>query len=1069
MNQTELKNILSAKFDFSQWESLLQDIFGSNVTYFTKEATIDAALIKSGGQVGTIHLDDSHSLAIFKFEVSDSVQIARNRKSLRDIAAKYVDQSLIHGAWVFYYSENQNDYRLTYIAKQTTFSEEGELVTKETAPKRYTFLLGKNEPCTTAASRLLELFNKNKIILLADVTDAFSVERLNKEFFAGYKAQYTKFLGQLTDTKPNRDYVKKLLGRLVFLQFLQKKGWMGVPTSNENWEGGDKNYLANLIDRYSNTDRLLSDVLEPLFFETLNEARDNDIADPILGDNIRIPYLNGGLFDKDRLDQMDIDFPYSYFKGLMDFFSMYNFTIDENDPEDSEVGIDPEMLGHIFENLLEDNKDKGAFYTPKEIVQYMCRQSLIEYLQSKLGKNPEIESFINTHQIENRLNQKNFIVSNAKEIERLLDEVKICDPAIGSGAFPMGILNEIFHAKMALDMTLDRAEVKKGIIQNSIYGVDIEQGAVDIARLRFWLSLVVDEEVPQPLPNLDYKIMCGNSLISRFALNTPFNNIFKEYNKEHKTTYSLADYKEWVKAYTNESDHDKKDVFREKIAGIKGAFRTVLTNKDKQKLIKTRKEITDLESPLLFGERTKQEKAELKKLKSKLVKQEKEKADILDNKLYENAFEWRFEFPALLNDDGDFIGFDIVIGNPPYIQLQANDGLLANIYEKQGYATFTRKGDIYSLFYERGLQISSIDGIETYITSSKWTRAGYGERTRAYFSKYNPLKIIGLGPNMFENATVDTNILIIQKRENNQLLQAAQCNNIQFSEMFFSSLCVKDSDAWVLQSPIESNIRRKIETLGIPLKEWDIDINYGIKTGYNEAFIINTAKRDELIATDPNCCNIIEPILRGRDIKRYSIQWAGLWIINTHNGIKNKIDPIDIEDYPSVKKYLSQYWDRISSRYDKGKTPYNLRNCAYLEEIRAKKIIWIEICDKSQFYLDNGEFVNEATSFMLCSKTENLAYLIALLNSTLINFVLRYTTASTGMGTSRWKKVYVEQFPIPKVSESQQQPFIDLVDKIISAKRANPQADTTVWEREIDRMVYQLYNLTEEEIKIVEG
>lgn len=227
------------------------------------------------------------------FEVADNVQISRNRKSLRDIAAKYVDQDLIHGALVFYYSQGQDDYRLTFIAKQTYFNESGELVKKETAPKRYTFLLGKNEPCTTAASRLKELADKRTYgsIYLTDVTDAFSVERLNKEFFNGYKAQYKKFIDTLSDTKPHRDYVKKLLGRLVFLQFLQKKGWMGVPASNVKWEGGDKNYLSKLVDNYANNNRLLSDVLEPLFFKTLNEKRNGDIADGKLGENIKIPYL----------------------------------------------------------------------------------------------------------------------------------------------------------------------------------------------------------------------------------------------------------------------------------------------------------------------------------------------------------------------------------------------------------------------------------------------------------------------------------------------------------------------------------------------------------------------------------------------------------------------------------------------------------------------------------------------------------------------------------------------------------------------------------------------------------
>ena len=554
MNQAYLKNILSAKFDFDIWKDLLEKIF-PKVEVFTSVAKIADSHVKDGGHVGNIRLDDGRSLAIFRFEVTDNVQISRNRKSLRDIAAKYVDQGLIHGALVFYYSQNQDDYRLTFIAKQTYFNESGELVKKETAPKRYTFLLGKNEPCTTAANRLIELANKKNYgsIYLTDVTDAFSVERLNKEFFNGYKAQYKKFVDTLSDTKQHRDYVKKLLGRLVFLQFLQKKGWMGIPASNAKWEGGDKNYLSKLVDNYANNNRLLSDVLELLFFKTLNEKRNGDIADGKLGENIKIPYLNGGLFDKDRIDELDIDFPYSYFKDLMDFFSQYNFTIDENDPDDSEVGIDPEMLGHIFENLLEDNKDKGAFYTPKEIVQYMCRQSVIQYLKTHEPSEQyaeAIEQLINEGVVSPILQSK----SIAARFIQLLKEVKVCDPAIGSGAFPMGILYVLYHAIHHLHShaephgNFDSTQTKRDIIQNNIFGVDIEQGAVDIARLRFWLALVVDADKPQPLPNLDYKITCGNSLLSRYPIDAPIENVFVEYNKGKKEDekMTLAKYKELV-------------------------------------------------------------------------------------------------------------------------------------------------------------------------------------------------------------------------------------------------------------------------------------------------------------------------------------------------------------------------------------------------------------------------------------------------------------------------------------------------------------------------------------------
>lgn len=473
MTAKELQNKLSARFDFEEWKNILIEMF-PKVELFTRVNPVFHDLIKGGGQAGMIRLDDGRSLAIYIFEVKDNVLIDRNRKGLREIAAKTIDQSIIHGVLAFYYSKNVSDYRLTFIAKQTSFNENGELIKSETAPKRYTFLLGENEPCRTAAERLFELISKKgtSFIKLTDVIDAFSVERLNKEFFAGYKAQYNKFLQQLSDNKQNRDYVKKLLGRLVFLQFLQKKGWMGVPASRSDWNGGDKNYLCHLIEHYKGNDRLLSDVLEPLFFNTLNEKREGDIADVRLGEDIKIPYLNGGLFEKDSIDKLDIDFPYSYFKELMDFFAMYNFTIDENDPDDSEVGIDPEMLGHIFENLLEDNKDKGAFYTPKEIVQYMCRQSVIQYLkthESDEQYSEPIEQLINNGIVLPVLQTK----SVASRFMQLLKDVKVCDPAIGSGAFPMGILYVLYHAIHHLQShaephgNFDSTKTKRDIIQNN--------------------------------------------------------------------------------------------------------------------------------------------------------------------------------------------------------------------------------------------------------------------------------------------------------------------------------------------------------------------------------------------------------------------------------------------------------------------------------------------------------------------------------------------------------------------------------------------------------------------------
>lgn len=781
MNQAYLKNILSAKFDFNIWKDLLEKIF-PKVEIFTSVVKITDSHVKDGGHVGNIRLDDGRSLAIFRFEVADNVQISRNRKSLRDIAAKYVDQDLIHGALVFYYSQGQDDYRLTFIAKQTYFNESGELVKKETAPKRYTFLLGKNEPCTTAASRLKELADKRTYgsIYLTDVTDAFSVERLNKEFFNGYKAQYKKFVDTLSDTKQHRDYVKKLLGRLVFLQFLQKKGWMGVPASNAKWEGGDKNYLSKLVDNYANNNRLLSDVLEPLFFKTLNEKRNGDIADGKLGENIKIPYLNGGLFDKDRIDELDIDFPYSYFKDLMDFFSQYNFTIDENDPDDSEVGIDPEMLGHIFENLLEDNKDKGAFYTPKEIVQYMCRQSVIQYLKTHEPSDQyadAIGQLINDGVVSPILQSK----SIATRFIQQLKEVKVCDPAIGSGAFPMGILYVLYHAIHHLHShaephgNFDSTQTKRDIIQNNIFGVDIEQGAVDIARLRFWLALVVDAEEPQPLPNLDYKITCGNSQICRYSLDMPIADVFEEYNRvgkenarKEKTTWSkftLEDYKRLVVDYTEE--HTDKVGLKAKINDIKNCFKTTLAQGDIRQRQVAEQRVYEYEAIPLFGKRKAEEDPiGYAAAKSKLNKLKEKEHAILNNKKYEKSFEWRFEYPQLLDDKGAFIGFDIIIANPPYIKEGRMSKTFFEPYKDSPY--YKGKMDIWYLFACNGLDLLNPNGVLCFIATNNWTTSFGASKLRDKVIKETRIcNIVDFGAvMMFESASIQTMIMMFQKDKN---------------------------------------------------------------------------------------------------------------------------------------------------------------------------------------------------------------------------------------------------------------------------------------------------------------
>jgi len=1057
-SKDNLRQIFQQPFNEEGWQNMLRHYFHATELKAERERIDDTPDDEKGYYLGAIDTTDSYRIGLFYYQIQHG-NVARKRVGLRNIVKSFINPNWGEFDAALVVFDSGSVWRLSFVC---------DIKGENTAAKRFTYVFGESDNYYNTPVGRFDALQRNGISF-ENIKDAFSVERLNKDFFNGYKERYVKFLKHINDdTKENRDYVKKLLGRLVFLQFLQKKGWMGVPANQQGWNGGDKFYLNHLIERYEGNDRLLSDVLEPLFFNTLNERRINDLADSRLGENIKVPYLNGGLFDKDNLDKKDIDFPYDYFKELMDFFAMYNFTIDENDPEDSEIGIDPEMLGHIFENLLEDNKDKGAFYTPKEIVQYMSQESVAQYLKSHAPEelHTAIDSLIKQRVVEPILQNK----ENARLVNKALSVVKVCDPAIGSGAFPMGVLNVLFDCRHLLygfigkNEDFSYAKVKRDIIQNNIYGVDIEKGAVDIARLRFWLALVVDENEPQPLPNLDYKIMCGDSLLHRFALDAPFQNVLKDYNQKNGTHYKLEDYRQWVYDYTDISDHTQKDDFRKRIEDIKRAVKTELNDKEKGKIAKVRGAIDNLQMEDMFGGKKNEKK--IKALQKELKALEQQRAEIESNKIYDQAFEWRFEFPALLDENGDFTGFDIVIGNPPYIQLQANKGILADLYGKQNYKLFVRTGDIYSLFYEQGWELLNDNGCLCFITSNKWMRAGYGESTRAFFAKYTDPKILidFSGVDIFDSATVVTNILLFTRSANRgETLCVATSNQYKecisnLSEFVYANSYIQNlstSDGWIILTPIENAIKQKITNSGTPLKDWNIQIDYGIKTGFNDAFIISTDKRQEILnncVTDDErirTANLIKPILRGRDVIRDGYVWANLWLINTHNGY-NDVPRIDINKYPSVKKHLDKYWDKISARSDKGDTPYNLRNCAYMNEFEKPKVIYPETTKGARFVFDESGIYIDKTCFMLIS--DAALYLQKTLSSKLFEVAYNKMFSSVELvnHTYQYNKHALLKLPI------------------INDANAIRQLTSIDDEQQIDIFIYHLYGLTYDEVLIVD-
>ncbi len=563
--------------------------------------------------------------------------------------------------------------------------------------------------------------------------EAFSVDALSDKFFDEYHIHYDRIVAELARQGKTgavyHDYVKKLMGRIVFLHFLQKKGWLC----------GDTNFMLNTFSQSTRRSDYLESVLEPLFFGILNTEpakreqvfSRNGWQQSLVEKWASIPYLNGGLFERDEVDNLRIVLPESIFSNLFTFLASYNFTVDENDPDDAEIGVDPEMLGKIFESLLEDNKAKGAFYTPKEIVRYMCKESLIAHLASKLPNMADsvVRAFVEHHEMQPELEPYR------DTLETALRDVKICDPAIGSGAFPMGLLNELWRCREALGTELSRLQLKKEIIENNIYGVDIERGAIDIARLRFWLSIVVDSENAEPLPNFDYKFMQGNSLIesyggfdlSRIAGKTVGRtSTSTQYVIGLDSDLSQKNLQRLLREYFSVTDHQKKATMRHAInAEVKTLIRESVGG-----------------TPTFLA-----------------------KLEQLDPSANHDLFHWHTWFKDIF-DKG---GFDIVIGNPPYFQVKK--GMVDK--NKYPYSEGKDKGkqNVYKLFVEHSYNILSTNGICTLITQSSLMCDSSSQFTRELLLKKTTIsQIIEFpkvaphpGGQLFKGALVATCIVLYRK------------------------------------------------------------------------------------------------------------------------------------------------------------------------------------------------------------------------------------------------------------------------------------------------------------------
>jgi adenine-specific DNA-methyltransferase len=811
---------------------------------------------------------------------------------------------------------------------------------------------------------------------------------------------------------------------------------------------------------------------------------------------------------------------------LFKFLNAFDFATDGTegieDDKETKTLINASVLGLIFEKI--NGYKEGSFYTPAYITMYMSKETLRRAVVQKFKEqeNERIDSFEKlkayTHQ--------NFEPENKKRFNTIINSIKIVDPAVGSGHFLVSVLNELICIKSELKVLVDETGIpisneiivdndelyvtdeqghlfeykpthkeslqvqktlfheKQSIIENCLFGVDINPNSVKICRLRLWIELLknayyTEEKQLQTLPNIDINIKCGNSLISRFNLNDDLSDAFK--GKEVK--YSFADYKNAVAEYKETNDKDRKHEVLEIIDEVKNNFKSTL---DKKLIAKVQKASGDyenekqrLENLKAFGENIK--KTEKDNLKQKKIKAEKavaEKEEIINNKIYHNAFEWRFEFPEVLDEKGNYIGFDVVIGNPPYIQLQTM-GQTGKDYGKMSFKTYAPTGDLYAMFYEKGNIVLKDNGLLCFISGSAWMRTNYGKSLRNYFKQLtNPKELIDLSDcEIFDSATVLTNILLFEKAIFNHLLKAIRITRknqdvLPKLEQYFSNNSIVLDElpetSWIISDKQTIAIKRKVEKQGKRIVDWNININYGIKTGFNDAFIISTEQKDEMVSKDPKSSEIIKPLLRGRDVKKYAYEFSDLWLINSHNGVKNeKISKVNVDEYPAIKEHLDAYWNKLVKRSDKGDTPYNLRNCAYISEFEKPKIIYPNMTKFLPFTFDNEGYYTNQKCFLITG--ESLEYLTAVFNSKLFRFCFEENFPELQGNTRELNKVVFEQIPIKQISEESQQPFKEKVNEILELKKADSKADTSELEKEIDRMVYELYGLTEEEIGIVEG
>ena len=1096
MTQPQIQDIFNQRYNQAKWKQFLGETFANAQLFSTPETLtgIDINVASQVQKLGYILLDENgieRQIGVYEVTLAPDIILERNRVGLINLLRKYWQN--IDAAFIAYHRPESANWRFSYVSELTGYDAEGESIKIKTEPKRYTYLLGEGESIRTAVERFERIIKKGSKVTLDDVKESFSVEKLSKTFFDEYKKHYDIFCQYMVsepgiyqtifngDEKAIRDFNKKLLGRIVFLYFIQKKGWLGVP-KNESWGKGDHNFLTNQFESFAHPELFYQDFLSVLFFDTLNTKRPDDLIELVAGKPCRIPFLNGGLFEEENKNHRNLIFDTNLFKNLFNFFDQYNFTIYEDDPNDHTVAVDPEMLGHIFENLLEDNKDKGAYYTPKEIVHYMCQESLIEYLTTwfeshgyniisytSIGNPEQLELFPVNQGRQGQLELEIIVESESKQIDRILiekllkknlddddqklikkystefnnalDRVKICDPAIGSGAFPMGLLHEIFTAKQTLYIfefgnttNFNASGVKLNIIQNSIYGVDIERGAVDIARLRFWLSLIVDEPEPKALPNLDYKIVVGNSLVSKLGDDI----IDIDWNID-QTAHGLFghDLAKEQRLLLNKISQEQKEFFspdsdKKKLSADIRNLKIDLLINQLELMVKTKTQGQETEPKAVnFKDKKNFVKATEEYYESLGWKNTITQLNKLKTKpeLPLNFFNWKLDFPEVMNDQVvENVGFDIVIANPPYINIKNQSQETRNVLKNK--FKHSKGADIYVGFLELGFTLLKLNQPLAYIIPNKFFGADYGKSIREEIN--NNKTIIAIWDlkdiKVFENAQISTIVFISSDKKFGYKTKIKTQDNIT-----------------VVDNVFDQGNKIQIES-----------------TDSDKAFL------NKIFSTTVSLAQIADV--------RTGIMGFEYWkmkpIINSLGSVN--IDNVPIYTNGNCNRYENN-WDTKEITLYKNKyiAPTILLDSDYLNRNTielfktAPKIIVRGVCKKVSGFIDNkGCGLLVAVHSIIPNKI-NINLLLSIINSKLINWyhLKTFYAVRIPQGSLKYPVDFFNSLPIP-INLVKNQIIEDLVTNIILYKSEGK--DTTILEQKIDNLVYKLYELTYQEVKIID-